>query len=192
MTKRVLTSMLAMCACATIAFAQATPQGGAQTPGTTSPQTPAQTSRPDLSAAKTSAVTLEGCIQRNAPANATTPGATGTAGSAAGAFVLVNATKSMGNAGAAPNAAAPATGAAGRPSASPSSAAIGPTYRLDAEDSKLSPHVGHKVEISGTVEEGSSANAAAAPSAAASNASSANVPKLKVDSIKMMAASCTP
>ena len=52
-------------------------------------------------------------------------------------------------------------------------------YRLDADDAKLSPHVGHKVEITGT---------AAKPAGAESSAASA--PKLKVDTVKMVSATC--
>jgi hypothetical protein len=54
-------------------------------------------------------------------------------------------------------------------------------YRLDADTAKLNPHVGHKVEITGMVDEAASTNAAAG---------AANGPKLKVDSIKMIAETC--
>jgi hypothetical protein len=54
-------------------------------------------------------------------------------------------------------------------------------YRLDAEVGKLNPHVGHKVEIAGTVVEPATTNGAA---------SSANGPKVKVDSIKMLSETC--
>jgi len=53
------------------------------------------------------------------------------------------------------------------------------TYRLDADDSQLTAHVGHKVEVTGTVD------AKPAPGDAASPA------KLKVASVKMIAASCS-
>jgi len=52
-----------------------------------------------------------------------------------------------------------------------------------AADAKLTPHVGHKVEITGTVEE---SKAATQPPAA----SAANAPTLKVDDLKMVAPSC--
>ena len=54
-------------------------------------------------------------------------------------------------------------------------------YRLDADVAKLNPHVGHKVEISGYVDEPAATNGAAA---------SANGPKVKVESIKMIAETC--
>jgi hypothetical protein len=70
---------------------------------------------------------------------------------------------------------------AAKPATSKETTPIASSYRLSAEDSKLSPHVGHKVEISGTVEQ---------PSASASGAAAA--PTLKVDNVRMIAATCTP
>ena len=63
----------------------------------------------------------------------------------------------------------------------PSSAPIASSYRLDAVDSKLSPHVGHKVEISGTLQ----------PPTGSSPSSATASPTLKVDNVKMLAATCT-
>jgi hypothetical protein len=60
---------------------------------------------------------------------------------------------------------------------------MGTTYRLDGDASKLTPHVGHKVEITGTLDKSSSA-----PSASSASASE---PQLKVESVKMIAASCS-
>ena len=54
-------------------------------------------------------------------------------------------------------------------------------YRLDADVAKLNPHVGHKVEITGFVDEPAATNGAA---------TSVNGPKVKVDSIKMIAETC--
>jgi hypothetical protein len=54
-------------------------------------------------------------------------------------------------------------------------------YRLDGDKEKLNPHVGHKVEITGALDEAASTNAAAG---------SATGPKLKVDTIKMIAETC--
>ena len=61
----------------------------------------------------------------------------------------------------------------------------GGIYRLDAEVAKLNPHVGHKVEVTGTVD---AAAAAAAPSA--DTTSSANAPRVKVASVKMVSETC--
>jgi hypothetical protein len=60
------------------------------------------------------------------------------------------------------------------------------SYRLDADDSKLSPHLGHKIEITGTVED--------RPMSAGTPAASGwttEAPKLKVETVKMIASSCT-
>jgi hypothetical protein len=100
-----------------------------------------------------------------------TAGATGTAGTA-GSFILANAARPK-----------------DAPAASTTSAAVAPTYRLDAVDSQLSPHVGHRVAITGTVE---SAMAGATAPSASTTASAANAPRLKVESLKMIAASCAP
>ena len=138
------------------------PRTGADTPQAPTPAAPQASAR----AAKPDTIIVEGCIQRAASASATA-GATGTAGSASAesGFILASAMKPAGTSGS---------------SASASSGPVASSYRLDADASKLTAHVGHKVEISGTVE-------AASGSAAASAA-----PKLKVDNVKMIAATCTP
>ena len=117
-------------------------------------------------AASGKSMTVSGCIQKAEPS----AGATGTAGSTAASdttkFVLKNVS----------SAAAGAAGTAGS-----AAGAMVSEYRLDADDAKLSPHVGHKVEITGTVDK--------AASGAASTAATAS-PKLKVDSVKMVSATC--
>ena len=60
------------------------------------------------------------------------------------------------------------------------------TYKLDADDSLLTTHVGHQVEITGILD-----SVKPAPGAASDPASSAsNGSKLKVTSVKMIAAAC--
>lgn len=110
------------------------------------------------SMAKADTVTVEGCIQRGTAG--ATAGTTGTTGTTPSAFMLTSTMK---------------------PASSTATTPIASSYHLDAVDSKLSPHVGHKVEISGTVEP---------PSGSASAATAA--PTLKVDNVKMIAATCTP
>ncbi len=181
-----LLSTVTMCACAGMFAAHVSAQAG-QAPATAAPQAPPpaaaapQTPPPAATAMKADSVTIEGCVQRSpaAPtaAPSATPGATGTAGTTAASssmFVLANAMK--------PAASVAPPAASGAPAAAASSAAIASSYRLDADDSKLTPHVGHKVEITGTVD---SSSASSSPGASA-------VPKLKVDSVKMVAASCAP
>ena len=101
--------------------------------------------------------------------------AAGTAGSASSdsGFMLASAMKPAGTTG-----------------SSASSAPIASSYKLDAEASKLTPHVGHKVEVSGTVQGSSSSSSSASGSASSSSASAA--PTLKVDNVRMIAATCTP
>lgn len=148
------------------------PRTGGDTPQAPTPAPPQTSAR---AASKADSIVVEGCIQRGASASATA-GATGTSGSASSDFILASVAKPSGTAGS---------------SASSSSAPIASSYRLDADASKLTPHVGHKVEISGTVES-ESASASSSSSASASSASASSSPKLKVDNVRMIAATCTP
>jgi hypothetical protein len=76
----------------------------------------------------------------------------------------------------------------------------GSQYRLDADDSKLSPHVGHKVEVTGTVEDhqmsGSTSTGGTTPpstggtSTGGSSMSATNAPRLKVDTVRMVSSTC--
>ena len=126
------------------------------------------TSQPSQKApAKT--LTVTGCVQRAQQGPTGTTGATGTAPSAAATkFVLSSAAIST-------------TETAG--TANPPSTAVASEYRLDGEDAKLTPHVGHKVEITGMVEP--PARTTQPPAASAANA-----PILKVDNVKMVASAC--
>ena len=115
-------------------------------------QPPAPASAPTSS----DKVVVTGCIQRGIQSPVGTTGAGGAAAAAdASKFILTKAS--------------PASDATATPK----------TYRLDAEDSQLTAHVGHKVEITGTLDAKPAAGDAAAPS------------KLKVASVKMVAASCS-
>ena len=130
-------------------------------------QTPPQTPPSSSASQASKSITLSGCIEK-APAEA---GASAT--TAAPAFILANA--------------APASGSTSDTVGTSGGAKPAAKYRLDADAAKLTPHVGHKVEITGTVDEMSSS--ATPPSGA--TASSAAGPKLKVDSVKMVAATCS-
>jgi hypothetical protein len=81
------------------------------------------------------------------------------------------------------SAAVSTSGTTGTAGTAPPSTAVASEYRLDADDAKLTPHVGHKVEIAGTVEQPPSRTEPPA-------ASAANAPKLKVDTVKMIASTC--
>jgi hypothetical protein len=102
-------------------------------------------------------VVVTGCIQRGVQSPVGTAGAAGGAAAAdTSKFILTKAS--------------PASDATAAPK----------TYRLDADDSQLTAHVNHKVEITGTID------AAAKPAAGEAAAPA----KLKVASVKMIAASC--
>jgi hypothetical protein len=171
-------------------FAVAVAAQSAQAPPTSAPQAPPSVQEPAQrpptstppavppgASAKADNITVTGCISRSPQSSAagpSTPGAVGTAGSSSrsdGGFML-NVAKPSG-AGAAPGA-SPAPGAPPAPGASSAAS----SYKLDADDSKLSPHVGHKVEITGSLDR-------------ASSSSPSSSPRLKVDSVKMIATSCS-
>ena len=64
------------------------------------------------------------------------------------------------------------------------------TFRLEGSALVLTPHIGHRVEVVGTVED--SGNVTPTVSAPPSGpASAASAPKLKVESIQMVAAMCS-
>jgi hypothetical protein len=158
-----------------VAMAMQTPPVAPRTPGepprTPVPQSP-PLSRPRESP-KSDEITVTGCIEQSqAQASTGEPAATGTSGKASGTskiskFVLTN-PKLQG-------------ASAGTPtrSTSSSSSASGAMYQLDARDSKLSPHVGHQVEVTGSLKGGFT-----------SSPSGPEAPKLKVESVKMISTSC--
>ena len=157
-------------------FAQTPAQ---QPPAPTPAQPPAsQTSTPAASANK---ITVTGCLKAApaAPGDATSPagttgttgtdpaptagtptaGATGTTGAASAKFILTDA------------------------SANPADAANAQTYRLIANPTALSEHVGKKLELVGTIDTTSTPDPKD-PSAAA--------PAFRVESGKILAATCNP
>jgi hypothetical protein len=152
---------------APITPAPITPAPSIQVPSTEAPVTPA----PRAAASATKKITLSGCVARQAE------GLSASAGAPSMPFTLTNA------------AAVGASGPVGTAGASTAaSATVAKTYRLDAAESTISPHVGHKVEITGTVED----QAASASETASGATASATVtaPKLKAESVKMLAATC--
>jgi hypothetical protein len=114
-------------------------------------------------------VTISGCIQ-NAAA-----GGAGDAASAATAPKFVLAKGKM------------VSGAAGSAVGTSGTTPTVTEYRLDGEDKTISPHLNHQVEITGTIQR-SSASATGAANAAPGSAAAG--PMLKVDSVKMIAATC--
>jgi hypothetical protein len=161
MRKRILSGVFASFVCGAVAMA------AAQDP---------QTQQSGAAAAK--GMTVTGCIQR---AETPATGATGTSGTSAAdqaKFVLKNVSASS-----ASSASSSTAGTAGTAGTSSSTGATASEYRLVGTDAKLSPHVGHKVEITGTAAKPASAAQSSASSAAAS-------PELKVDNVKMISTTC--
>ena len=131
-------------------------------------------------------VTVTGCVQRaSTQAPGTTTGTTGTAGTSVPdtKFVLTNPS----------GGAASTTGTTGTATApSSQSRDSAKQYRLDdADESKVSSHVGEKVEITGTVEDPARSTAGTTGSTSASPAGNGSSPKLKVESVRVIASTCS-
>ena len=179
---RILCGLVGACVVTIGLSAQSYPQGqgGATTPDRQQPPstqappaTPPTTQVPPAStnagrATADKKVTYSGCIERQ-PASAAA-----VTGAPTMPFMLTNAS--------AAGAGAVATSGTGAGAAAGAKA----SYRLDGTETTLTPHVGHKVEITGTLEEQRPG------SAAAGGASAANAPAgtLKVDSVKMVSTTC--
>jgi hypothetical protein len=161
--KKVCSVTFVACALAVGLAAQEPPT--APRPAGGASQAPAQPAQPSQSAANK--ITIAGCVQ-NAPAASATAPAGGAAAQASAKFVL----------GSAKIAGAGAVGTAG-------SAATATRYQLEGDEKTITPHLNHQVEITGTVSPASGAGAAGAAGSAAAP------PTLKVDSVKMVSATCS-
>lgn len=151
-------------------------------------------------------ITVTGCVQN---ISSSAPG-----GSTEKGFLLTNAM--MGSASTSSAAATPgSTEGATRPAPSPtqagtaagtptgtsgaatsSSAAMGSSYVLSGKDSELKNHVGHKVEVTGTVDakmSSTTSTSTSTPSSSTTTSSSTMTanPKLTVTSVKMIASDCS-
>jgi hypothetical protein len=122
-------------------------------------------------------VTVTGCVER----------ADEVAGNSASAatvdslsFMLIHA--AMGTAADVP---AGTSGTTGAGTSSTKPVGKGTMYRLDGDVATLNPHVGHKVEITGSL-----LTSTAATTDAADTASAANAPRMKVDHVKMVSDTC--
>jgi hypothetical protein len=76
-------------------------------------------------------------------------------------------------------------------SAGSANAAAARTYRLIANEAALSPHVGKKLELTGTLDDQSSSTSSASSASSDAAASASSGPKLKVESGKVVAAQCS-
>ena len=109
-------------------------------------------------------IAVIGCLQGGTTVTIGTASSSRTA--SAGGYLLMNATKP------------------------PSSATTAVAqYRLDADDSRLAQHLGHKVEITGTLEESATASWSSTAGSATSTAAM-SAPRLKVDSVRMVSSTC--
>jgi len=145
-------------------------------------------------------ITVTGCVQNissSAPSGSTQKG-----------FLLANATTasaSTSSAAATPGstpapsptqsgtAAGTPTGTSG--SATASSPSMGTSYVLSGKDSELKDHVGHRVEVTGTVEAKTSTTSTSTSTPTSTETSSTSTmttnPKLTVTSVKMIASDCS-
>jgi hypothetical protein len=157
-----------------------------QTPGTQAtppPQTPTGPPPQTRSDSSDRRITITGCLK---PVPASPTGTTGTTDAS-----TTRATDAKGDP-AAGDAKFLLTNVAPADSSGDQKAAAVGTYRLIANESALLPHVGKKLELTGTVDEQSSStrSQSATPSDASSGASIATAPKLIVESGKVLAPSC--
>jgi hypothetical protein len=172
---RFLSGVIAASFVATVGLsAQQNPPGGAgaQQPGSPGGQQPGATTSqqkpsPSAQAGAGQTVTISGCIE-SAPAATAKAGEAGASATAGSKFVLADAKMAGGAAGGAVG----TTGGSMR-------------YTLEGEEKAISPHLNHQVEITGMLDK------AGAPSAAGGAASATAPPTLKVQSVKMVSATCT-
>jgi hypothetical protein len=163
---------------------QNSPQPAPQPPATSQAPEAAPQSPQAPQANDARHITVAGCLQ------AAPSGPVGTSGSAAPAPAPSTATdaaaKPEGGSGSAKLVLADAVpaAAANTPNSAPQ------TYRLIANEAALMPHVGKKLELTGTIEDqnGASQPAGSEPK----DSSPANGPQLRVESGKVVASTCTP
>jgi len=119
-------------------------------------------------------ITVSGCLQE--------VGGAGSSTSASKQFVLTNAT--MSSSSASPSASTtPST-----PPSTSSAAATGTTYQLDGSSSELRPHVNHQVQITGRLDNKGSGSPS---SSSSSSSTSTSGPKINVESVRMVASTCS-
>jgi len=172
MTKNSLALTMAAAVCSATVMAAQTPGGAPQT-----------------SAAAPTQVHMTGCVERadQLSGNGSTLGTTAASADVDSLdLVLIKATPASESTSANANAARTA-GTSGD-----GAAAVGKMYRLASDTVKINSHVGHRVEISGSVP-AAAPGTSAAPAAAAldkGNPSAANAPLLKVDRLRMLSDTC--
>jgi hypothetical protein len=167
-----------------------------------------QSAQPNANPVK---ITVTGCVERSSATSGMNSGQTGTSGTMANEpmFVLTNATSQS-------SGSSSTTGTSGTASSSNPTAT---RYQLEAPESRLSSHVGEKVEITGTLENSSTSGSTGSSgstglsgstgttgtmggstagsygstgsSTGSSQSSTMHSPKLKVDTIRMISSTCS-
>jgi hypothetical protein len=149
----------------------------AQTPQVPSPSQTERRAPSQNRSEKSDQITVTGCLQAAPPTPTGTAGTTEPRSDTASAepkFVLINAANSTSD-----------------PASTAQTPATSRTYRLVANEAALSPHVGKKLELTGTVDGQDSSNTATDSSSASANASAPRAPKLVVESGKIVAETCS-
>jgi hypothetical protein len=160
-------------------------QPAPQPPATSQAPAPAPESPQSPQSNDARRVTVAGCLQ------AAPSGPVGTSGSAAPAPAPSTpspapdaAAKPEGGSESAKLVLVDAVTAPAEAAGNASNSAAPQTYRLIANEGALMPHVGKKLELTGTIED--------QKTSASNDSSAANTPQLRVESGKVVASSCTP
>jgi hypothetical protein len=155
--------------------AQQNPPGGAPAAPGGQADRPAPTSQ--ASSGQGKSVTISGCIQTAPGGGASATAAAGGASASASTSKFVLANAKMSGSG--------AVGTTGSASAT--------RYQLQGEEKAIAPHLNHQVEITGMVDTTASSGGAAGaqPGGGAAGSSSQTGPVLKVESVKMVSATCS-
>jgi hypothetical protein len=159
-------SLAVVLASATTLGAQQNPPAGqpGQQPTTQPPATqqPRPSTPPAASSQQEKKITVSGCLEK---------------GEQASEFILANATM----AGAKPDS----------PGAAPTgTAGMKTRYTLVGKSDELAKHQGHRIEVTGTLAAASPSSGAPSPSQQPSSSSTQAAQRLRVDSVKMVAADC--
>lgn len=142
-------------------------------------------------------ITVTGCLQE--PSRSST-GTTSTASTTSGSYILANATMGSGSSSSttgttSATTAAPTTAGTTGTTTAASTARSEASYVLDGRESDLKNHVGHRVEVSGTLESSDKAAASSPTSTTTSGSASSRMDtssqRLKVSSVRMIAAECS-
>jgi hypothetical protein len=179
-------------ACVAVALAGAT--AAAQTSTATSGQT-SSSDRP---------VTVTGCLQKGDQSGSSTAATTGSSSTKGSEFILANAKmgsgtgSTSGTTGTTGGTTAGGTTTGGATTGSESSRTSGNKYELEGSESQLSPHVGHEIEVTGTIDRSASSSGSSTPSTTGGTTSSTSRTGsmganqlLKVTSVRMISSTCS-